>query len=147
MAGRGFVFSSTELANANSLMGFDGLDAGQMTLVLSGVYHNSVVALAVFCGIPVAMLFVFGYGSVLWRFFRSIMRMDRPDWRLLGVSLLGFTVAITGQMLMNGAGNTFLVVCACLGVMNGMICRMGKLKNTLCVRTKKSEFRIQNAEV
>jgi len=123
-SGKGFTFSTEELANSSSMMRLEGLDAGQMTLAVSGVYHNSVLALAVFCGLPLAVLYVIGAGSVCWRFIRCMMEMGNSLWRLFGVALLAFMAAVIGQMLMNGGGDTFMSVCIGLGVMNGMIARI-----------------------
>lgn len=89
-----------------------------------GSTHNALLALAMVCGLPAALLFVGGYIAVVRRFVFYTKR--DPSDRLLTATLLGYLVMITGQMLVNGAHNELLAVSVVLGVMNGYAYQMKK---------------------
>lgn len=121
LVGNGFSFSSEDLANAASMMGGNSMSGGSMTLVVGGTYHNSLLALSVFCGVPVAVFFALGVILILRLYIRFIRDKESSQDKAFCVALLAFVIVIIGQTLMNGDGMTFLLVCCCLGVMNGMI--------------------------
>lgn len=119
--GNGFTFYLDDIIDelySMTLMGrFQGLGA----LAMAGGYHNSVLALAVYCGIPVAFLFSFALLSTIYRFFRFLRTSADPDQRLFGASLMGFLMASSGQMLMNGGPFDMYVVSVLTAVMTGVL--------------------------
>jgi len=116
LVGNGFAFTLEELLFAT--LGYGDLQRATAALFgTSGTYHNSLLELGVFCGLPVVLLFVSAYLLAVVRFFRLVRRSaaGTPE-KLLGSALLGFLVAQTGQMLINGAAYDFFVVSIVVGV-------------------------------
>jgi hypothetical protein len=122
LTGRGFAFTQQDLSWALSRGGHYA-DAAQ-GLAVSGMFHNAVVELAVFCGLPAALLFVLALGWGGWSFWRAARKVENPDMKLLCAGALGYLVAETGQMLINGGARDFFYVCVLLGFMNGVCQRL-----------------------
>lgn len=130
LIGRGFSFSKEELFN--TFFAAEGIlvgAAGSMqSLALSGVYHNSILQLAAFCGIPCALAFSIVIIVCLIKFLIYIKKRKHDDNYVLTVGMLGFFVPNIGQLLMNGSGHEFFIVCVLMGIMGGLM-----IKNELRV--------------
>lgn len=124
--GKGFILSRAELGFA--LTGFYDFQRATLSISLAGGYHNSVLALAVFAGIPCAAAFVCAMLLGSWRFYRMARRTPLTESRVMQAAVLGFFIPCAGQMLMNGMGNHFYVVCVLLGTMRGMCVREARLR-------------------
>lgn len=98
-----------------------GAGAGMAVLALAGGYHNSLLALAVFCGLPAALLSLVAITGVMVRFVRSTRRVVDPQFKMFAVTIVGFVVASSLQMLINGSAYDFFVVMSLLGMMAGMM--------------------------
>jgi len=120
LTGRGFGFSQQDLSWAMSRGGYYA-DAAQ-GLAVSGMFHNAVVELAVFCGLPAALMFLVAAGVGVWRFWGTVRRITDPHLKILCVGGLGYLVAEFGQMVINGGARDFFYVCVVLGFMKG-VCR------------------------
>jgi hypothetical protein len=123
--GTGFAFKSRDLEALFPWTGMDATGTDLERLAMAGGYHNAVVELAVTCGIPLALLFL---GSLLLLAGRFAMALRRrpPSWeKIFGASLLAYWVTVTGQMLMNGGGQQFFVVCLLAGAMWGVALGLG----------------------
>jgi hypothetical protein len=118
LAGKGFTFSRDELVMQSYISG--SREEMMAHLAVSGIYHNVIVELAVFCGLPLAALFVLSYLFSLVKFIRFAPGIRDPDYRMLAAALVGFLVAESGQMLMNGGGRDFYYICLLLGAMRGL---------------------------
>ena len=118
IAGKGFIFTRDELFMQAFASGSQKEMMAQ--LALSGIYHNTVVELAVFCGLPLTALFVLAYLISLVKFIRFAPGIGDPGFRMLAAAMLGFFVAESGQMLMNGGGRDFYYICLLMGAMRGM---------------------------
>ncbi|TAN38945.1 MAG: hypothetical protein EPN23_01505 [Verrucomicrobia bacterium] len=125
--GVGFNFSFEEIITQLS---FERTNLESEVLAMGGGYHDALLALAVFCGLPAAFLFVIGYVWIVWLFVGKIYALSPSLEKWFGASLLGILMPVTGQMLMNGVGHDFMTVCIVLGAMSGY---GGYLKQ--CVRT------------
>jgi hypothetical protein len=97
-------------------------------LAMAGGYHNSVLALAVFSGIPSAIAFTLALVVGAWRFYRIGRGTWVSDTRMLQAATLGFFFPCVGQMLMNGMGSSFYVVCVLLGAMRGFCVRDERMR-------------------
>jgi hypothetical protein len=120
--GTGFSFTIEQLIAELYVLGLTAEDL-LSSMALTGGYHNSLLALAVFCGLPAAILFACGYVLLTWGFVRRAVSYDDPLHRYFAACLLGFFVPSSGQMLMNGGSFDFLAICLALGMMNGMLIR------------------------
>jgi hypothetical protein len=118
VTGKGFAFTRDELIMQSYA---SGTQAEMMAhLAVSGIYHNVLVELAVFCGLPLAALFVLAYLFALVKFIRFAPGIGDPGIRMMAAALLGFFVAESGQMLMNGGGRDFYYICTLMGAMRGL---------------------------
>jgi hypothetical protein len=118
LMGKGFTFTRDELVMQSYVSG--SREEMMAHLAVSGIYHNVLVALAVFCGLPLALLFLLAYLFSLLKFIRFAPGIRDPEHRMLAAALVGFLVAESGQMLMNGGGRDFYYVCLLLGAMRGL---------------------------
>jgi hypothetical protein len=116
--GKGFGFTRDELLMHSYVSGSNEAMVSQ--LVTSGIYHDAIVELAVFCGLPLAALFVLAYLISLVKFVRFAPGIIDTDFRMMAAALLGFFVAESGQMLMNGGGRDFYYICMLMGAMRGL---------------------------
>jgi hypothetical protein len=123
--GKGFAFSRDEIIAA---IGLQHAHARFRSLSLSGGYHNSIVQLAVACGVPCALLFLLAYAIGIGKFARDVRRMKDPHLLILSAGMIGLFVAQSGQMLMNGGSHDFFVICVLLGAMKGIRVREGKAR-------------------
>jgi hypothetical protein len=135
--GKGFAFTRDEIlaaigARRHSGKRFRSLD-------LSGCYHNSVLQLAVACGVPCALLFLVAYGTGIVRFLRAVRKMRDPYLVILSAGMVGLFAAQSGQMFMNGGGRDIFAICVLLGAMKGICARED-------IRRQRDEILDSNAE-
>jgi O-antigen ligase len=118
LLGSGWSFSADELMLAASMR---GVKWGASGLVTAGDYHNSLMTIAVKCGLPAAFAMMFGLLLLLWNAgMRQVDDTDDADFRVLYAGLMGAVVTIFGQMLMNGGGQDLQAICAILGFFHGV---------------------------
>ncbi len=110
--GQGWAFSSEELIWASA---FQGANWAASSLVTAGDYHNSLVTVAVKCGIPAALFLGVALFSMLWRAGMRTNEGKDGDFQVLYAGMVGTVVIIFGQMLMNGGAQDLQAVCAMLG--------------------------------
>ncbi len=122
IVGIGFVFSQEEIIRAVTTTG--GVEEIAQALAVSGAYHNSVLELAVFCGVPAALLFVVALVLGVIRFMKMVRRIRDPNLKMMSATIFGFLVASSGQMFMNGMAHHFFIVCALLAVLCGIRARV-----------------------
>jgi len=90
-------------------------------LVTAGDYHNSIMTIAVKCGLPAAVLLSLALAVLLWRSdWWSDPQDDNPKLAILYAAMMGALLPITGQMLMNGGGQDLQAVCVMLGFFHGI---------------------------
>lgn len=118
--GRGFVFSKEYL---NSIYRTADTYVSTLTasLALTGSHHNSLLTLAVNCGIPATLFYIFGAFLLIKRFLQNVKNIDSPEERLIASAIAGFSFPAVGQMLVNGSGRDFFIVTLLLGVMYGIL--------------------------
>jgi len=116
--GKGFAYSREELESA--YVHSATLEDAVQGLALSGIYHNSLLELAVFCGIPAAIAFAAVFVLVLTRLVHIMPLVVDPAMRIVVSGTLGFLSSATGQFLMNGSGRDFFYVCVSLGALWGI---------------------------
>lgn len=121
--GRGNAYTFAEIFSLFSAVG----ETGMSILALAGGYHNAVLTIGVFYGIPAALAFCSGYLALLVRFIRRMRDSFDPELRPVGAALTGFAAPLSGQFLMNGAGFDMLSLCVLLGAMNGILQRQPQL--------------------
>lgn len=90
-------------------------------LALTGSYHNSIVELAVKCGLPVAILVFFVIIIIPFRFFKALYRMGEGDLKLWGTVILSYWSANLLMLLMNGGDSEFTGMVVVLGIMMGLM--------------------------
>lgn len=120
LIGAGFEFKRSELEAMSVSAGLNPADRGLDPMALVGGFHNAVVELAVTCGFPAAALFVFGLLAIVGRYALTLRKLPPSSEKVFAGSVLGYGVAVIGQMLMNGGGQQFFVVCVLAGAMHGM---------------------------
>lgn len=124
LLGKGFVVSREEVISA---VGRSRVVSGAIEgLAMSGSYHNSVVQLAVFCGIPTALIFVVVWFSGVRSCIRLVPAIADRHLKILGAGILGFLLATSGQMFLNGGSRDFFYVCVLLGAIRGISIRVGR---------------------
>ena len=123
LAGKGFAYSAEEVNWALSRSG--AVEDAVQGLAVSGCYHNALAELAVFCGLPAAFAFLLAYIRGV-RAIGQFSAITDPHMRILVAGILGFFVATSGQMLMNGSGRDFFYVCVVLGAMQGIRQRLDR---------------------
>ncbi len=116
LVGKGFTFSMSEYWVAYHKR--NTMEAEYQVLAATGAYHNSLVELAVACGIPVVVLFCVVYIGVLGPFVKRLRMATCPDTRVLFAAMLGLFLAESGQVLMNGGSQDFYIISLLLGVMH-----------------------------
>jgi hypothetical protein len=122
LIGKGFKFSTEEIIASMSYTTVNAFDLGSVTaLAISGGYHNAVFELAVFCGLPTALIFIIAYFGILLRFLPWCQGLPSSSLKVLSAGMLGFFVQASGQMLMNGSGYMFGIICTLLGCMSGLM--------------------------
>lgn len=124
--GMGFSYSVEEILHEfNSVSGKFG-SRGIYALALAGGYHNSILSLAVFCGLPAAIMFCLSSVITTIRFLKVMLRrtQDRPEMRFMGAVFLGFLSPGIIIMLVNGMAYEFFMVGCVLGLMNGLTMRI-----------------------
>jgi O-antigen ligase len=126
IVGNGFAFTREELVAVVGAARRGGLRNAQEALATSGGYHNTLIQMAVICGIPTVLLFVIAFVAIPRRFAMLVRSVADPQTTVFAALLLGFFVASSVQMLTNGSGVDLFVVCCLLGIMNGIMYRIGK---------------------
>lgn len=113
--GAGFEFSRADLIRMRAFG-----EGRKGTLALAGGYHNSILQLAVGAGIPAAIAALVAIFLYIYRAIRLAMRQTDPKKMLFLAALIGGIPPMAGQMLMNGDGKDFLLLCVLLGALHGM---------------------------
>jgi hypothetical protein len=116
LLGQGWSFSTEELVWATA---FQNQQASASALITAGDYHNSLLTVAVKCGLPAAVLLGIALFGLLWHNGMRLYEGSDPYFHILHTGLFGAVVAIFGQMLMNGGGQDLQAICALLGFFEG----------------------------
>jgi hypothetical protein len=116
LVGKGFTFSTTEYWVAYHKR--NTMEGKYQVLAATGAYHNSLVELAVACGLPIVFLFCIVYAGVVVPFVKRLRKAACSDTRILFTAMLGLFVAESGQVLMNGGSQDFYIISMLLGVMH-----------------------------
>ena len=61
------------------------------------------------------------------RFLQFARKLENGPTKKLSALILGFFIASSGQMLMNGAGYDFFCICVLLGTMSGIMYKRTEL--------------------
>lgn len=126
--GKGFKFSQDDLMLARSVGG--DVESAARGLAVTGAYHNAILELIVFCGIPAGVLVMVAYIKRLLQFLKTVRRYPPSAGKKMAVALFGYFAAMSGQMLMNGGAQHFAYVMILLGAMKGMGSRLEQLAKT-----------------
>ncbi|MBU0677412.1 MAG: O-antigen ligase family protein [Verrucomicrobia bacterium] len=130
--GNGWAFSIEELLASLSVV--DAQQAMAQGLATTGGYHNSVVQLAVSCGLPAALFFVIAYISIVRRFIIKFPQIPNADIRMIAGGVFGYLIADTGQMLTNGAGSSMFDMCVILAFLEGVMMRVRAEEQSVAVK-------------
>jgi hypothetical protein len=117
--GDGFSFSTEDLISVYGAT-YEGLSAGVLRLAMVGGYHNSILQLAVGAGLVAGGCALLGMIFLCYRGIRIARRQTDLKNKLFCACLVGFLPPLMGQMLMNGSGKDFFIVCLVVGVVNGI---------------------------
>jgi len=90
-------------------------------LILTGSYHNSIVAIAAKCGIPAAFLISWAFLYIIIRYVQWLKKINDPVIKTWGMTLVAFWCANTFMLLMNGGQNQFFTEVVLSGFMMGMM--------------------------
>jgi hypothetical protein len=115
--GEGLSFSKT--AYLSAIMTPSSKEDDIYGLILSGGYHNSIVMLAVKCGLPCAIAFFSAWIVSIFNFSSYLRRIEHNQIHIIGAGLLGYFLASSIQMLMNGGADDFFGICMLMGIMKG----------------------------
>ena len=121
IAGNGFSFSLKEILDEYYALTVNTNFKGIGALALAGGYHNSLLALAVFCGIPAMLVFLVGLLIIFYKFLTYARNLPTSPDKILASSLAGYFIASTGQMLMNGGSYDLVSSSVQLAVMAGIL--------------------------
>ena len=111
--GHGYAFTSVELTAA--LASTKNMYEFQMTgVATAGQFHCLPLNLMYYLGIPAALLFIYAWGLAL-RQLVALATRAKESFGVFSVALLVYSVAATGQALMNGAGEDFIAICLIMG--------------------------------
>jgi hypothetical protein len=121
--GKGFSYSFNEIASAVWAQGGEfGAQSGlYQGLAVSGGYHNGLLTLAVFCGIPAALLFAAALLLTSKKFVVVLPGLNNIWLKYLSVSVMASFVPYTFHMLINGSGPQIFRLCVMMGGMNGIL--------------------------
>jgi len=124
-SGKGFSYSYEEVMKVVALQSTSYRNrANQASLAMAGGYHNTLLALTVFCGIPAGILFLLPCFIIFPKFYRQardgLWKEDKYA-RIFTLFTIGLFVPSIGQFFLNGAGHDFFVISTLLGFMYGMI--------------------------
>jgi hypothetical protein len=124
--GKGFSYSLDEITRAAWAHGGQfGLQTGLYRgLAVSGGYHNGLLTLAVFCGIPAALLFAVALLLVAKKFITVLPDINDVWLKYLSVSVMASFVPYTCHMLINGSGPQIFRLCVMMGGVNGILWRL-----------------------
>jgi hypothetical protein len=144
--GKGFSYSFDEIASAVWAQGGEfGAQSGlYQGLAVSGGYHNGLLTLAVFCGIPAALLFAAALLLTSRKFVAVLPGLNNVWLKYLAVSMMAAFVPYTFHMLINGSGPQIFRLCVLMGGMNGILWRLKKdpalsIKDFISNRTVSNE--------
>jgi len=119
--GNGFTFTQDDIIRAFRASG--AVKDAAAALALAGGYHNSLLELAVFCGLPAAFFISCACVFRFRKFLFLAKTAENPDFKVMATGISGFFVTVSGQMLMNGRSQIFFCVCVIMGFMRGMCIR------------------------
>jgi hypothetical protein len=127
LLGRGFNFSLDQILGALMAQGRAGEGMIQ-GLAVSGGYHNGLMTIASFCGIPAALAFLLGNLWIYLRFLRQVRRMDNSDFwgKAMVVGLAAAFLPNFWQMAINGSGPQIFTCLVYCGVMYGLSYRFSQ---------------------
>ena len=111
--GHGYAFTSVELtaALASTTSTYEFQMIGVAT---AGQFHCLPLNLMYYLGIPAALLFIYAWGLALKQLVALATRA-KESFGVFAVALLVYSVAATGQALMNGTGEDFIAICLIMG--------------------------------
>jgi hypothetical protein len=121
LVGRGFSYTFDDIVAAVSTVGQSRQDALYEGLALSGGYHDGILTMAAFCGVPAAATMVAGMLSLFAIFVWKLRRQAPSPLKMFSAGVAGTFVACFVQMATNGSGPAIYIVCALLAVMNGIL--------------------------
>lgn len=126
VTGKGFSYSFDEIASAVWAQGGEfGAQSGlYQGLAVSGGYHNGLLTLAVFCGIPAALMFAIALILTPQKFIMVLPGLNNVWLKYLSVSLMASFVPYTFHMLINGSGPQIFRLCVMMGGMTGILWRL-----------------------
>ena len=122
--GAGFGFSASDLNKVLQRAGDQNTGEIQEVaeaLALSGNYHNSILQLAVNCGVPAAFLATIGILGLFTKFLNFARRTVSQQTRFASSVIICTAVPVIGQMLMNGGGTDYFNALLLLGMGNGIM--------------------------
>jgi len=119
--GKGYAFGKSEMQEGKLLRGSGNMLGEAYNLSVTGAFHNAVLEIAVFNGLPIAILFLFIIIQQNIKFFIWIRKLPTSELKMFASAIYGFIIQFTGQLLMNGGGNEFIIVLMMLGIMNGLM--------------------------
>ncbi len=124
--GRGFSYSFDDIVAAVSTVGQSRQDALYEGLALSGGYHDGILTMASFCGLPAAVAMVISMLSLLGLFISKVRRLPPSPQKMFAAALGATFVANFVQMATNGSGPSIYILCAQMAVMNGFLFLLSK---------------------
>jgi O-antigen ligase len=113
--GKGFAFSRDVLLSA--LLNPEDTVAN---MAMVGGYHNSIIQLAVACGLPCTLAFLFAYVLNMKNYLSYVRNSQHNQLHLMATAILAYFVVRSGQMLINGGGDDFFQICVLMGIMSGL---------------------------
>lgn len=123
--GRGVKFNREEIISA--ITGADWGESVMAGLAVSGGYHDSVIQLAVYSGVPTAALFCLALALSMYKLAKAVRRSVHDEAHFLAATVLGYAAAALGQMLMNGGPFDFYVACVLIASAGGLQQRLTPL--------------------
>lgn len=119
--GRGFAFSFSDIVMSISALNISGDVAGGLSkaLMVSGGFHNSMLSLAYFCGLPAALCYSLAVLLIYWKVLSSLRRMPHNLDKAMTVALLGSLTGALLNALTQGSGLEWITVSIMLGLLHG----------------------------
>jgi hypothetical protein len=122
--GRGFAFSFADILAAVAVAGMSRQDALYEGLALSGGYHDGILTMAAFCGLPAAVAMVASMLSLFAVFIWRVRKVAPSPMKMFAAGLAGTFMANFIQMATNGSGPNIYILCALMAVMNGILFKL-----------------------
>jgi hypothetical protein len=120
--GNGLTFTFHDILQAVSMAHMRaGQQGAYQVFALSGAYHNGILTMAVFLGIPATLCFIAAALSIYIKFSLRVLRCTDPAVKRFGAILAGAFLCYTGKMLTNGSAPDIFALCLMLGVMSACL--------------------------